>query len=90
MSPDEIKATIVRSLQGVAPEADPGALAGGDDLRDALDIDSMDFLRFVVDLHDKLHVDIPEQDYPKIRTLDACIAYVGSKLASAAAPTQPS
>jgi acyl carrier protein len=83
VSPDEIKTTILRSLRGVAPDADPAALRGDEDLRDALDIDSMDFLRFVVDLHDELHVDIPEQDYPKMRTLDACVAYVGSKLARA-------
>lgn len=80
MTPEEIKSTVVRSLRSVAPEADPSVLPGNADLRDTLDIDSMDFLRFVVDLHDTLHVDIPERDYAQIRTLDACIAYLASKL----------
>lgn len=79
MSTDPIRDAVVESLRSVAPEADFASLAGGADLRDALDIDSMDFLRFVVDLHARLHVDIPERDYPKVRTLDACIAYLRSR-----------
>lgn len=42
----------------------------------------MDFLRFVVGLHDTLHVDVPERDYPKIRTLDTCVAYLEQRLAA--------
>ena len=82
MTTDDIKNTILRSLKNVAPEADLASLDGGADLRDALDIDSMDFLRFAVDLHEKLHVDIPEGDYAKVRTLDACVAYLSAKLAA--------
>ncbi len=83
MTTDDIKNTVLRSLKSVAPEADLGALEGSADIRDALDIDSMDFLRFAVDLHDKLHVDIPESDYAKVRTLDACVAYLSTKLTRA-------
>jgi len=85
MSPDEIKSTVVRALQSVAPEADLSELSGSADVRDTLDIDSMDFLRFVVDLHEKLHVDVPEADYPRVRTLDTCLAYLTSKLLGSAA-----
>ena len=80
MNPQEIRATVLASLADVAPEADPSSLAPNADLRDALDIDSMDFLRFVVALHDRLHVDIPENDYPKVRTLEACVEYLAAKL----------
>jgi acyl carrier protein len=80
MNPQEIRSNVLASLADVAPEADPSVLAPNADLRDALDIDSMDFLRFVVSLHDRLHVDIPEKDYPKVRTLDACVEYLGAKL----------
>ena len=41
----------------------------------------MDFLRFVVGLHERLHVDIPERDYAKVRTLDTCVSYLEAKLA---------
>jgi acyl carrier protein len=82
MTPEEIKSTVIECLNGVAPEADLAMLDGNADLRDTLDIDSMDFLRFVVTLHEKLRVDIPEREYPEIRTLDACIRYLGRKLES--------
>lgn len=82
MSQTDIERAVRRSLQTVAPEADLSALSGTEDSRDALDIDSMDFLRFVVALHDTLHVDVPERDYPKVRTLDTCVAYLEKKLAA--------
>ena len=52
------------------------------DLREALDIDSMDFLRFVTAIHHRLGVEIPELDYPKLVTLDGAIAYIEANLGS--------
>jgi len=52
------------------------------DLREALDIDSMDFLNFITAIHHRLGLDIPEVDYPKLVTLDGAIAYVAAKLAA--------
>jgi acyl carrier protein len=80
MKREDIRSTVITSLRSIAPEADPEALAPTADLRDALDIDSMDFLRFVVKLHEQLQVDIPERDYGKVRTLDACVSYLEAKL----------
>jgi acyl carrier protein len=48
--------------------------------RDQLDIDSMDFLNFVIAVHEALHVEIPEADYPKLITLNGCVAYLVSLL----------
>lgn len=79
MNTTEIRASVVHALQRIAPEADLSAVPGDADLRDALDIDSMDFLRFVVTLHDELHVDVPERDYGQVRTLDGCIAYLAKR-----------
>lgn len=84
MTHDDIRATVLDALHGVAPEADLAKLGGGADLRDALDIDSMDFLRFVTALHEELHVDVPERDYAKIRTLDGCVEYLASQTATPA------
>jgi acyl carrier protein len=81
MKREDIRSTVISTLETIAPEADPAALAPTADLRDALDIDSMDFLRFVVRLHEQLHVDIPERDYAKVRTLDSCVSYLEAKLA---------
>jgi acyl carrier protein len=76
MTEAEIKSMIYDVLGGIAPEADLRALAGGEDLREALDLDSMDFMNFVVALHERTGLDIPEADYRRLRTLDGAIAYL--------------
>ena len=70
------KSTICEILSAIAPEADFSSVAGGEDLREALDLDSMDFLNFIIALHERTGVDIPEADYPKLRTIDGAIAYL--------------
>jgi acyl carrier protein len=76
MTPDEIRAAVVRALGAVAPEADLDHLQAEVGFREQLDIDSMDFLNFVIALHKDLHVEIPERDYPKLATLQGCLAYL--------------
>ncbi len=75
MTASEIKSVIRYILGGIAPEADLDAVCGDEDLREALDLDSMDFLNFVIALHERTGADIPEADYPRLRTLDGAIAY---------------
>jgi acyl carrier protein len=77
---EQIRAAVVRALGAVAPETDAGGLDERAPLREALDIDSMDFLNFVRGLHASLGVDVPEADYPKIQTLGACVEYLGRRL----------
>ena len=77
MTEAEARDLIFDVLGGIAPEADPATLAGDADLREALDLDSMDFMNFVVALHERTGIDMPEADYPKLRTLDGAIAYLG-------------
>lgn len=76
MTKDEIKAAVLESLKAVVPEMDAASLKPNKSLRDRLDVDSMDFLNYVVGLHEALKIDIPEADYPKLATLDGAIAYV--------------
>ncbi len=73
---NDLKDTILRTLGEIAPEADVTSLKPDVSFRDQLDIDSMDFLNFVIALHEQLHVDIPESDYPKLATLNGCVAYL--------------
>jgi len=79
MNREEIAGVVRSVLGGIAPEVDLGQVRPGADLRDELDIDSMDFLRFVVGLHERLGIDVPEADYPLIRTLDGCVAYLAER-----------
>lgn len=79
MTEDEIKATILRVLGDIAPEANLAALDPDANLRDELDLDSMDVLNVMIALHEALHVDIPETDYPKLATLRGAIAYLAPR-----------
>lgn len=69
---------ILRLLGEIAPEADLAALNPDVSFRDQLDLDSMDFLNFVVSLHKAFDMDIPESDYPKYMTLNGCLAQVAA------------
>ena len=79
MTREGIRRVVLSILGAIAPEVDLSAIRSDADLREELDIDSMDFLRFVVQLHEKLAVDVPEMDYPRIRTLDGCLEYLAEK-----------
>ena len=69
--------TLIRDVLGdIAPEIDSAGVSGNEDLREALDLDSMDFMNFVVALHERTGIDIPETDYPRLQTLDGAAAYL--------------
>jgi acyl carrier protein len=79
MTTDDIRKAIFDALTRIAPEADTASIQPGVNFRDQLDLDSMDFLNFVLALHDRLGVDIPEADYPQLYTLDRSLAYLVTK-----------
>jgi acyl carrier protein len=68
--------TILGLLAEIAPEADLGGLPDDADLRDAVDLDSLDFLNLIERLAEATGVDVPENDYPDVRTLGGLAAYV--------------
>ena len=76
MTEAEAKALIFDAILGIAPEADLGSLKPTAQMRDELDLDSMDFLNFITALHEQTGIDIPEADYPALFTLQGAIAYL--------------
>jgi acyl carrier protein len=80
MTRDEIKNTTLRILCEIAPEADPSQIKSNIGFREQLDIDSIDFLNFVIALNKQLGVEVPEADYPKLSTLDGCVEYLARAL----------
>jgi acyl carrier protein len=79
MNREQIRAAVLEVLAQIAPEADFASIEPNVSLRDQLDIDSMDFLNFLIALNTKLHVDIPERDYGQLTTLDACVDYLSAR-----------
>ena len=80
MTADELRATVLRLLGNLAPEADLAGLPPTRNLRDELDLDSMDFLHFVTAVHDTLGIDVPERDYPELATLEKCVDYLRARV----------
>lgn len=82
MSEIDIRKVVAQELNNIAPEVDLATVDPAADLREAIDIDSMDFLNLVTALHQRTGVEIPETDYPKLATLSGMVAYLGAKLES--------
>jgi acyl carrier protein len=80
MTRDEIHHAVIEALTSIAPEIDPNTLQGNTALRQELDLDSMDFLNFIIALHGSMGVDIPETDYMKLGTIEDAVRYIEHKL----------
>ena len=80
MNGEALQSRIVAILRSIAPEIEEDKLRVDRPLRDQVDLDSMDWLNFLVALHEQLKVDIPESDYRKLVTLADLVTYVGAKV----------
>ena len=72
----EIRESVLRALSNVAPEVDLESVDPARNLRDQIDIDSVDFLNFVIGINKELGVDIPDADVAKLLTLNSWVAYL--------------
>jgi acyl carrier protein len=80
ISREELTLKIFDLLEMIAPEADFDELESDDDMRDELDIDSFDFLNFLIDLNDEVGVEIPEADYGKLVSLNDLLDYLLARM----------
>ena len=80
MTQDELRKVVLATLLSIAPEVEVDELRADKPLRNQVDLDSMDWLNFLLGLHEKLAVDIPEADYAKLLTLNDVLSYLGARL----------
>ena len=90
MTRDDVAAVLIDELGRIAPETDASRLDPTAELRDEHDIDSMDFLNLVTALSERLKIDIPETDYPKLATFGHAVDYLVQRLGVAARPVTSS
>lgn len=79
MNPNMIRDEVWKALKGIAPELEIEQLRPDRSLREEVDLDSMDWLRFIEALNRGLGIAIPESDYQQVDTLDKLITYLGKK-----------
>jgi acyl carrier protein len=81
MKPAEALAVILSVLADIAPEVDSDEIDPGVDLTEQLDLDSMDYLNWMLGINQETGIEIPERDYPKFRTLHGAVDYlVGARV----------
>jgi acyl carrier protein len=83
MTQNDIRAEVLSVLTTIAPEVDAEDIRDDVLLRDQVDLDSMDWLNFLIGIHNRLHVDIPESDYASLRTLTDVVHYVERHVSTA-------
>jgi acyl carrier protein len=76
MNADQAAKVVLTTLEGIAPETGTADLDPRVDFSEQLDIDSMDFLNFVMAIHEQTGIEIPERDYPKLSSLEGAVAYL--------------
>jgi acyl carrier protein len=76
---DKLRSLVLDVLRRIAPEADLQALDPGRSFRDQFGIDSIDYLNLIMALEEKLALRIADLDYPKLSSLDGCLAYLKSR-----------
>jgi acyl carrier protein len=76
---DEVRQAVLAELMRIAPELEEGDVVPGKPLREQVDLDSMDWLNFLVALHEHFKVEIPEADYAKLGTLDQVVTYLSDR-----------
>jgi len=85
----EIRTAVLVALHRTLPDVSGETLRADVSLREQVDMDSIDFLRFLVAVHDTVGVDVPEADYAKLRTIDGIVAYLTTRRALSGAMPRP-
>ncbi|MEY4139594.1 MAG: hypothetical protein RLZZ371_1776 [Pseudomonadota bacterium] len=76
---ETLAVTVMGLLRAIAPELDPDTLDRARSLRSQVDLDSMDWLNFLVSLHERLGVNIPEVDYARLVSFNDVLDYLVGK-----------
>lgn len=84
MTETSLRDTVIEALLSVAPELDAGDVEDDTDIRNDLDLDSMDFLNFVIALNERTGVEVPEADYGEVNTVAKAVAYLNGHGAAVA------
>ena len=80
MNEAETRTVALSVLKSIAPEIEEDELRDDRPLRNQVDLDSMDWLNFLLGLHRELKVEIPEADYAHLVTLNDVTAYLRQRI----------
>ena len=76
----QIQTTLLDVLSNLAPEKDLSLYESNTGIQESLDIDSFDYLNFLIELESLYGVAVPEADYDQLVTLDDVVDYLLDRL----------
>ncbi len=81
MTSEDVKKVVLDIIEEIAPDEDVAGVDPGLALRDQLDLDSMDFLDIVMELRKRHKIEVPQEDYGHLASLNSCVEYLTPKFA---------
>lgn len=79
MTTADVRTKIMDIIADIALDDDVSGIDDGVSLREQLDLDSMDFLDIVMELKKRHKVEVPQEDYPRLATMNSCVEYLTPK-----------
>ncbi len=80
MTAEDIREAITDILSDIAPDEDLSELKEDVAFREQLELDSMDFLDIVMELRKRYRIQIPEEDYPRLASMQSTIEYLEPRM----------
>ena len=76
MNREEIRAEVLDILSDISPDEDLSTLDDTTSFREQLELDSMDFLDIVMELRKRHRIQIPEDDYMELASMQSTVNYL--------------
>lgn len=76
MTPADIREEVIDILGDITPDEDLSDLDDSIAFREQLELDSMDFLDIVMELRKRYRVQIPEEDYQHLASMNSTVEYL--------------
>jgi acyl carrier protein len=79
LSNTEVRTKVLDIIADIALDNDVTGISDELALREQLDLDSMDFLDIVMELKKRHKIEVPQEDYPRLATMQSCVEYLAPK-----------
>ena len=82
MNRDEIRSAVIKIIGDIVPDEDLSSLKDDVPFADQVELDSMDFLDIVMELRKRYNIEVPEEDYEQLATMESTVAYLEPRMAN--------
>ena len=80
MTKEEVKSVLMEIVAEIIPDEDLTNLKGDIPIREQVELDSMDFLDIIMELRKRYRIEVPEDDYMQLATIDSSVAYLEPRM----------